>query len=129
MPGELEWSKIRPFLSTLRDIMQKQIAEHKTVPILCREQHEILPGICSSIDMIVGDTAWFFVPGDQAGEIRRLDRMVIAILSVLSTSAKRICMYQLITGIRIEWSIEDWSQESRRLLLAYIQARVEHNAG
>jgi len=128
MPGEMEWSRIRPFLSELRTVIRTLIAGHKTVPVVCREQTEIRPGVSSSIDMLVGDTAWFFVPGDQITELRRLDKMMIAILSVLPTSATKICMYQLITGARIEWSIEDWSQESRRLLMAYVQARVEHTS-
>jgi hypothetical protein len=104
------------------------MSTNKTVPILCREQKEIIPGVFSSIDMVVGDTAWFFVPGDQVSEIRRLDRMVVAILSVISTNITKICMYQLITGVSIEWTIADWTPESRKLLLAYIQARAEHNS-
>lgn len=128
MPGEMDWVRIRPFLSNLRHTIHSLMSTNKTVPILCREQKEIIPGVFSSIDMVVGDTAWFFVPGDQVSEIRRLDRMVVAILSVISTNITKICMYQLITGVSIEWTIADWTPESRKLLLAYIQARAEHNS-
>jgi hypothetical protein len=127
MPGEMDWVRIRPFLSNLQKKIQSIVSENKSISILCREQKEITAGVFSSIDMVVGETAWFFVPGDQVSDIRRLDRMLIALLSVLNTNITRICMYQLITGVSIEWSIEDWSPESRKLLLAYIQARVEHN--
>lgn len=129
MPGEMEWVRIRPFLSQLQEMIRSLVATHKAVPILCREQTEIIPGVVSSIDMIVGDTAWCFVPGDQVSELRRLDRMMVALLSVYATPAIRnITMYQIITGASIQWSIEDWTDTSRKLLLAYIQARVSHNS-
>ena len=129
IPGQMEWERVRPFLRNLRDKIHTLVLTNKTVPILCRELIDTIPGVISSIDMIIGDTAWFFVPGDQVSEVRRLDRMIIAMLSVYDRpKITKICMYQLISGICMEWSIADWSPESRKLLLAYVQARAGHNA-
>jgi hypothetical protein len=128
MPGEMEWVRIRPFLSQLQNVLTTLLSSHKTTPILCREQREIYPGVFATIDIRIGHAAWFFVPGDQTNELRRLDRMLIALLSVYTDpTIQTIVLYQILTGVRLEIQIEEWTQESRKLLLAYVQARASHN--
>jgi hypothetical protein len=130
LPGEKEWARSRVFLNLLSARIQTILATNKTSPVLCRVQTEVVAGVHATIDMIVGDTAWFFVPGDQISELRRLDRMLIAMLSVKSSphSIRCIRLYQIISDTSLEWRIDDWQPYSQNLLMAYIQARVAHTS-
>jgi hypothetical protein len=82
-------------------------------------------------DMIVGTTAWFFVGGDQTSELERLDRIVGILLTAHALRKTmyltHVCLFQMITGITMEWSIEEWSPTTSALLTAFIQARVGHS--
>jgi hypothetical protein len=116
-PGEREWARCRPFLTALRAQITAVAATSAKV-VLCR---------VNEIDMIVGTTAWFFVGGDQASELQRLDRLVTILLMVhMARSTHTIThvrLLQLITGFTLEWSVEDWPTASSALLIAFVQAR------
>jgi hypothetical protein len=132
-PGEREWSRCRPFLTAFRAKAIALIEENKTHPILCRVQVEITEGVTGDVDMIVGRTAWFFVGGDQAGELQRLDRLVTILLTVhgLRTNGfaiNEITLIQLITGVTFTLTIGDWLPSASSLLTAFVQARAAHGS-
>jgi len=130
LPGEKEWARIRPFLTAL----QARIAAiTKGQSVLCRVQLEISPGtsVLAEADMIIGSTAWFFVGGDQPTELQRLERILSSLLTVHALRLaghciKRVCLYQIITDLRLEWSVEEWLPSLASLLLAYVEARSNH---
>jgi hypothetical protein len=129
LPGEKEWSRCRLFLDAFRS-RAATIARTKTT-ILCRLTAEVVEGVTASADMLVGDTVWFFVPGDQPSELQRLDRMLGVLLTVHALRAaghivNHVCLFQLITGRTLTWSVEDWAPRSSALLASFIQARVQH---
>lgn len=113
LPGEREWARLRPFLAQLRAAAAAAVTTPKTV--ICRDH----------ADMLVGDVAWFFVPGEQQSELYRLDRILVALLTVhvlqQRHTVRSVCLYQLVTGFRLEWSIATWTKGA--LLSAFIQAR------
>jgi hypothetical protein len=81
--------------------------------------------------MIVGNVAWFFVGGDQASELQRLDRLLIVLLAVhgLRTGGyviESVCLFQLITGASVTLSVTDWTPTAATLLTAFVQARASH---
>lgn len=130
LPGEREWTRVRPYLAELRT----RIASIVTVgsPILCRVQVELVEGVVAEADMVVGTTAWCFVGGDQASELQRLDRIVGMLLTAhalrKTMHITHICLFQMITGITMRWAIEDWPLSTSALLTAFVQARVSHSA-
>lgn len=129
LPGEREWSRIRPFLAQLRTRVAAAIAGAKTV--LSRVHTTIADGVAAEADMVVDTTAWFFVGGDQTSEIKRLDRVVTILLTIHALRQekyciKRVCLFQMITGHIMEWPVEDWSPSASSLLTAFVQARVTH---
>jgi hypothetical protein len=131
LPGEREWSRCREFLTAYRAQIQHIVAENRTHPILCRVQVEVVAGVSAEADMIVGHTAWFFVAGDQSSELQRLERLIMVLLTVYGLRRAghridRVCLFQLITGMRLEWAIDDWGASPSSLLTAFIQARVQH---
>ncbi len=136
LPGEREWSKIRPFLTDFRARIRSCAAAAKSTSVLCRIQITVNPGITTApvtaeADMLLGTTAWFFVAGDQPNEMQRLERMLTILLTVHGLRlaghvVKDVCLYQLITGTTLQWSVEDWTPSSSELLTAFIQARVQH---
>lgn len=128
LPGEREWAKCREFLRRFRERI-RTVAAAKTV--LCRVQAEITESVSAEADMIVDDTAWFFVGGEQASELQRLDRMLVTLLTVhaLRRAAHRInsvCLFQPLTGLTVTWPIQDWPPIKADLLAAFVQARVQH---
>jgi len=129
LPGEREWARCRDFLRLFRARAAAAIAAAKTV--LCRVRAEVSPGVVAEADMIVDDTAWFFVAGDQPTELQRLERMVEVLLSVHALrmagyQVMRVCLFQMLTGQAITWSIAEWRPQSAELLTAFIQARVQY---
>ena len=100
---------------------------------LLLEQEKIDKKWLKVADMLIGDTAWFFVGGDQPTELQRLERMLIVLLTVHALRGaghriNRVCLYQLLTDQRIEWSVAEWPARLSGLLVAFIQARVQHAA-
>ena len=86
--------------------------------------------------MLVGTTAWFFVSGDKASELHRLDRLVAVLLTAHALrnaghTVKRITLFQIITGLILEIDITTWmaSPSASELLTSFIQARVMHAHG
>jgi hypothetical protein len=131
LPGEREWSQCREFLAAFRQKAATTVATAKTV--LCRVTAEVVPGVTAAADMIVGDTAWFFVGGDQPSELQRLERMVMVLLTVHALRiaghrVHRVCLFQMLTGQQIGWSVDDWPPTTASLLTAFVQARVQHVA-
>jgi hypothetical protein len=127
LPGEREWSKCREFLRAFRSRAAATVAGAKTV--LCRVAAPVAEGVMAEADMIIGDTAWFCVGGDQASDLNRLDRLITTLLTVhaLRLAAHRInrvCIFQMVTGLTLEWSVADWSPSRSALLAAFVQARV-----
>ena len=149
-PGAREWKPVRPFLGVLQERVRELVRGHKYV--LCRVQTEIgvspettavspettavspeaetraqRPPVTGEIDMIVDDTAWFFVPGDQPMELQRLDRLVGILLTVhaLTVPVTRVGLYQLITGAHQVWTLDDtWHRLQAPQLTAFVQASV-----
>ena len=131
LPGEREWSRVRPFLKTLRSRITQIVSIRK--PVLCRVQVSVAEGITAEADMIVGDTAWFFVGGDQASELQRLERLLAILLTVHALRQEKhcinhVCLYQLITGVSLKWSVSEWTPSASALLTAFVQARALHVA-
>jgi hypothetical protein len=132
LPGEREWSRIRPFLAELR--ARAAAATNHTKPVLSRVQTTIVEGVTAEADMIIGTTAWFFVGGDQPSELQRLERLVGILLTIHALRSgtsryviKHVCLLQMITGLTLEWSVEDWLPSAASLLTAFVQARVAHD--
>ena len=133
LPGEREWTRCREFLTVTRSRIAALVETNKTAQILCRVQVDLVPGVVAEADMLVGSTAWFFVPGDGVSELQRLERMVCVLLTVHALRAAghavtRVCMFQMITGVSLEWDVADWPSSASALLTAFIQARVSHTA-
>jgi hypothetical protein len=133
LPGEREWSRCRDFLSMFHDKIHAVLDAAKGQPILCRVIADLVDGVKAEADMLVGETAWFFVSGDNPTELQRLDRMLTILLTVHALRlaghrVTRVCLFQLITGLSLDWSVEAWQPKSAALLTAFVQARVQHVA-
>jgi hypothetical protein len=131
LPGEREWARCRDFLRAFRDRAVATVTDAKTV--LCRVTATLVPGVTAAADMIVGDTAWFFVGGDQPSELQRLERMVMVLLTVHALRIAghrvgRVCLFQMLTGQQLTWSVADWEAPTAQLLTAFVQARVQHTS-
>lgn len=127
-PGEREWSRVRPFLRELQTRIATSILGGQ--PVLCRVSTTLDDEVSASADMIIGTTAWFFVGGDQASEIQRLERMVVCLITVHALRLaghciKRVCLCQIITDLRLTWSVEDWNGS---LLTSYVRARSNYRS-
>jgi len=127
LPGECEWVRIRPFLAVLKQKALASVAGNQHV--LSRVQVQAADGVTADVDMIVGTTAWFFVGGDQASELQRLDRLVTTLLTVHALRREEhkithICLYQLITGYQATWPVGDWTGSASAILTAFVQARA-----
>jgi hypothetical protein len=133
LPGEREWSRCRDFLAQFRARIAALMESTKSQPVLCRVQAEVVEGVSAAADMLIGETAWFFVGGDVPTELQRLERMVGVLLTVHALRqaghrVSRVCLFQMITGLSLEWSVAEWMGTSSALLTAFIQARVQHTA-
>lgn len=133
LPGEREWARCREFLAIFRARIAALLDTAKHEQVLCRLQAEVVEGVTAEADMLVGETAWFFVGGDQPSELQRLERMLTVLLTVHALRAaghrvSRVCLYQLLTDQRLEWSVDTWPPRLSSLLAAFIQARVQHAA-
>jgi hypothetical protein len=113
LPGAKEWAKCTDFLTKIKENV---LALHNSTPvgkILCR-------GLA---DMIVDETVWFFVAGDQPNDLKRLDRLLTFLLTVhlirQEVTVHRVCIYQMITGCKIVIDITDWSATT---LYNYVEA-------
>lgn len=131
LPGEREWAQCRDFLRAFRAQVAAAVTGPAAKPVLCRVSAEVVPGVVAAADMIVGDTAWFFVGGDQPSELQRLERMVMVLLTVHALRIaghhiQNVCLFQMLTGQQIRWSVAEWSPATAHLLTAFIQARVQH---
>ena len=134
MPGEREWARCREFLGLFRKRVHSLIDANRNKPILSRLVATVAEGVTATADILVDQTVWFFVGGDQVGELQRLDRMICILLTVHALrqtghTVKQVCLYQLITGQMLTWSVEDWSPTSAALLTAFVEARVKHVTG
>jgi hypothetical protein len=136
LPGEREWVRIRPFLAALKQKALDSVAATGS-HVLSRVQVQAADGVVADVDMIVGTTAWFFVGGDQASELQRLDRLVTTLLTVHALRHQgnegnaghritHICLYQLITGQKMTWYVGDWHPGTSAILTAFVQARAQH---
>lgn len=130
LPGAREWSRCSVFLDDLRKRIADLTATNKKTAILCRVQAELVAGVMTEADMLVGTTAWFFVSGDKASELHRLDRLVAVLLTVHALrkadhKVEKITLFQMITGLTLELVVDGWT--ASELLTAFIQARVNHN--
>ena len=131
LPGLREWSRCRPFLTEFQARASALVETHKSDRILCRIQVPLVDGVVADIDMLVGQTAWFFIGGDSTSELQRLDRMVAILLAVHAARIagypiQKVAMFQMLTGAILEWPCNDWSTSTAELMTAFIQARVSH---
>lgn len=129
LPGEREWSRCRTFLTAFRERVRASVGTAKAV--LCRVQAPLVEGVDAEADMIVDETAWFFVAGESPAELQRLDRLLVTLLTVhaLRRAAHRITsvsLFQPLTGLTVSWSVAAWPPAKADLLAAFVQARVQH---
>lgn len=129
-PGEREWARCRDFLRTLR-AQAAAIATGPIQPILCRVTAEVAPDVQATADMLVGTTAWFFVPGDNPLDLQRLDTALQTLLTVHALriaghTVTDVCLFQMISGATATWDLRGWRPQSAALLTAFIQARISH---
>ncbi len=133
LPGEREWSRCRDFLGLFHDKIHGILDAAKGQPVLCRVTADLVEGVKAEADMLIGETAWFFVSGDAPSELQRLEQLLVILLTVHALRmaghrVTRVCLFQLITGLSLEWSVADWHPKSAALLTAFVQARVGHTA-
>jgi hypothetical protein len=131
LPGEREWARCREFLRSLRARIQATVSPTAVKTVLCRVQAELVEGVRADADMILDETAWFFVAGETPAELQRLDRLLLTVLTVHALRLaghriQRVCLVQPLTGLTVEWSVADWSPTKADLLTSFIQARVQH---
>jgi hypothetical protein len=129
-PGEREWARCRDFLRTLK-AQAAAIATGPIQPILCRVTAEVAPDVQATADMLVGTTAWFFVPGDNPLDLQRLDTalqilLTVHALRIAGHTVTDVCLFQMLSGATTTWDLRDWRLQSAALLTAFIQARVSH---
>jgi hypothetical protein len=129
-PGEREWARCSDFLRTLR-AQAAAIATGPIQPILCRVTAEVAPDVQATADMLVGTTAWFFVPGDNPLDLQRLDTalqtlLIVHALRIAGHTVTDVCLFQMLSGATTTWDLRDWRPQSAALLTAFIQARVSH---
>jgi hypothetical protein len=129
-PGEREWARCRDFLRVLR-AQAAAIATGPTQPILCRVSAEIAPGVQATAEMLVGTTAWFFVPGDNPLDLQRLDTaleilLTVHALRIAGHTVTDVCLFQMLSGATTMWDLRGWRAPAAALLTAFIQARVSH---
>jgi hypothetical protein len=130
LPGAREWSRCTGFLDDLRKRITELTSANKKTAILCRVQAELVAGVMTEADMLVGTAAWFFVSGDKSSELHRLDRLVAVLLTVhalrkAAHKVEKIILFQMITGLTLELTVDAWV--TAELLTAFIQARVNHS--
>jgi hypothetical protein len=130
LPGAREWSRCTEFLDNLRGRIKALVVANKKVPIICRVQADLTTQIQCEADMLVGGVAWFFVSGDKASELHRLDRLLAVLLTTHALrkaghTVTGITLFQIITGLTIEFAVDEWTS-APNLLVAFIQARVQH---
>jgi len=131
LPGEKEWARCRTFLTALRSTITRVIEKATKMPVISRVQVPLVDNVMAEADMIIGTTAWFFVSGDQPGDLHRLERIVGILLTVhaLRRHGHRVThvhLHQIITGLALEWIVEDWQPNASALLAAFVQARAQH---
>jgi hypothetical protein len=129
-PGEREWARCRDFLRTLK-AQAAAIATGPIQPILCRVTAEVAPDVQATADMLVGTTAWFFVPGDNPLDLQRLDTalqilLTVHALRIAGHTVTDVCLFQMLSGATASWDLRDWRPSAAALLTAFIQARVSH---
>jgi hypothetical protein len=132
-PGEREWSRCRDFLSVFNERIEATLEASKGKPVLCRVAADVVENVKAEADMLIGETAWFFVGGDSPSELQRLERMLVVLLTVHALrlaghKVTNVCLFQLITGLTLEWSVAEWRPSASQLLAAFVQARVQHTA-
>jgi len=137
LPGEREWSRCRAFLRQLRKEIATvatvaTVASHGSQQLLCRIQGEVTSGhdrVTAEADMLIGETLWFLIPGDQPTEMQRLDSLVAQLLTVHAIrqagyTVNAVTLFQPITNAKVTWSVADWKQAE--LMVSFIEARVRH---
>jgi hypothetical protein len=81
--------------------------------------------------MLVGTTAWFFVPGDNPLDLQRLDTaleilLTVHALRIAGHTVTDVCLFQMLSGATTMWDLRGWRAPAAALLTAFIQARVSH---
>jgi len=130
LPGETQFKRCRAFLTQLTEFARSLSEKAKT--ILCRVQTELQGNIIAEADMLIDETAWFLVSGDQPTELQRLDYLIICLLTVhlLRSAGHKITaltLWQPITDHKLTWSVADWSTQKAQLMADFIEARVRHS--
>jgi hypothetical protein len=137
LPGVREFARVLPFLAELKTKIRTLVAPAKYV--LSRCTVTIAEGsdgsdVTATADLLIDETAWFFVAGEAASELQRLDRLIIILLTVHGlrkagytvTGAK---LYQPLTGLSVLWLLPSSSSTSSSgidLLCGYVQARASY---
>jgi len=126
LPGVREFARIQPFLTELRSKIAALLKQ--ATYVLSRCTVEIAPDITGTADLLVDETAWFFVAGESPSELQRLDRLVAILLTVhglrkAGYKVEAATLYQPLTGLTVSWPLPAASFD---LLCGYVQARASY---
>jgi AAA domain/UvrD-like helicase C-terminal domain len=133
LPGEREWVRCREFLRIFRQRAASLVTGTPPLTqLLCRVQAEVVPGVTAEADMLIGETAWFLIAGDQVSELQRLDTLVVHLLTVHALrlagyTITAVTLFQPLSKTEITWSVADWSTQQAELLASFIEARIRHS--
>jgi hypothetical protein len=129
LPGMREFARIQPFLTDTRAKIRSILGT--ATYVLSRCTVEVAPDVTGIADLLVDETAWFFVAGESPSELQRLDRLVVILLTVhglrkAGYKVKAATLYQPLTGLSVVWSLPYGSLPSSELLCGYVQARASY---
>jgi hypothetical protein len=135
LPGAREFARVQPFLTELKAKIRAITARGeeggiKSNYVLSRCTVPISEGsdVTGTADLLINETAWFFVAGEVPSELQRLDRLITILLTVhglrkAGYTVTGATLYQPLTGLSVKWSLPTTSFS---LLTGYIQARASY---
>jgi len=132
LPGAREFARIQPFLVETKAKIRAILGA--ATYVLSRCTVEVAPDVTGTSDLLIDETAWFFVAGESPSELQRLDRLVAILLTVhglrkAGYKVKAATLYQPLTGLSVFWSLPDGPlplSTSSDLLCGYVQARASY---
>ena len=132
LPGAREFARIQPFLVETKAKIRAILGA--ATYVLSRCTVEVAPDVTGTADLLVDETAWFFVTGESPSELQRLDRLVAILLIVhglrkAGYKVKAATLYQPLTGLSVFWSLPYGPlplSTSSDLLCGYVQARASY---
>jgi len=136
LPGAREFARIQPFLADMRANIRAILGS--ATYVLSRCTVEVAPEVTGTADLLVDDSAWFFVAGESPSELQRLDRLVAILLTVhglrkAGYTVGSATLYQPLTSLSVRWALPcaplpSSSVSSLQLLCGYVQARASYTS-